>query len=411
MKKNLLIIWLFFFACIKADTIPVLIDEELIVKKAVDNNPGLIAVEKMAKSYEAKSHKQYFLENPMIGFEYMGIEGTGIDLNSSMEKNFIISQKVPFPLKFIWKIGGANAEANIYKNMYEMKKLEITSSSRIAYYELYKTIKYIEITKEILELIKQLSNIAFAKYNQEMVQQQDVAKMDIEKDMLENELLILSRQKEINIQKLRQITGDNVFLTTAFNLKEIIMPELKYQFEEIKEKALGFSPIIKIKKQQLIISENMRNMAIADYLPDFNLHYRRRIEPYSNEYSIMIEAELPLWFLNNQQSNISEKWEMTESAKKEYENEMNNLILKVKEHFEITKSNYDSLQLLKDRIIPRAESVLKSTMASYQSKKVEFMALLDSERILLEAKKEYYMRLVEYLMHFRMLEEFTGKLE
>jgi outer membrane protein TolC len=387
-----------------------IINEDLIVEKAIKNNPELIAAEKMALAYDAKSHKEYFLENPMAGLEYMGIEGTGINLNASMEKNIIISQKIPFPLKFIWKIGMVNAEADLYKNMYEMKKLEIINKSRIAFYELYKTQKYIEITKEVLEIIKQLSDIAFAKYNQGMVSQQDVAKMDIEKDMIENELIILLSQKEINIQKLRQITGDNAFLNQSFDMQEITIPVLKYQFEEIKEKALNFSPIIKMKQQQKNIAENMRNMAIADYFPDFNLQYKKQIEPYSDEYSLMIEAEIPLWFLNNQQSDISEKWEMAESVKKEYENELNNIILKAKEHFEIIKSNYASLDLLKNKIIPREESVLKSTITSYQSKRVEFMTLLDSERMLLNTKKEYYMRLIEYLMHFRMLEELTGKL-
>ena len=50
-------------------------------------------------------------------------------------------------------------------------------------------------------------------------------------------------------------------------------------------------------------------------------------------------------------------------------------------------------------------------MTSYKNKKIEFMALLDSERMLLDAKKQYYMLVVEYLIHFRMLEELTGSLE
>ncbi len=411
MKKFFVFSLIILFTNICADNNTVLIDENLITEKALKNNPELIAAEKMVKSYEAKSHKAYFLENPMAGFEYMGIEGTGINLNSSMEKIFILNQKIPFPLKFIWKIGMANAEYEFYKNLYEMKKLEIINNSKITFYELYKTIKYMELTNEILSLLKQLSDVTFAKYNQGMVLQQVVSKIDIEKDMVENELIILTRQKEVNIQKLRQITGDNAFLSYPFNIKEIQKITFKYTFEEVKEKVLSLSPIIKMKNQQINIAENMRNMAVADYLPDFNLQYKKRIEPYSNEYSIMIEAEIPLWFLNNQQSNISENWEMLEAAKKEYENEINNIILKAKEHFEIIKSNLASLELLENRIIPRAESVLKSTMASYLSKKVEFMTLLDSERMLLEAKKEYYMRLTEYLMHFSMLEELAGKLD
>jgi outer membrane protein TolC len=389
----------------------IILDENMIAEKAMQNNPELIAAEKMAKSYEAKSHKQFFFENPMIGIEYMGINDSSINLNTSMEQNIAISQKIPFPLKWMWKIGAGIEESNYYKYMYEMKKFEILSASKIAYYELFRTIKFIEITREILSLLKQLADIAFVKYNQGMINQFELSKMDIEKDILENDLIVLKREKEIKIQNLRKIISDQEFLKENFSVKEINIPEIRYTFEELKEIALKKSPFLKAKKSLREASFNMRNMAISDYLPDFNVQLKKQISPAINEYSIMFEAEIPLWFLNNQQADISEKWEMAESKQKEYENAINEIIYKVKEHYEIIKSNNDSIDLYKNKIIPRLNSVVESAMTSYKNKKIEFMTLLDSERMLLDAKKQYYMLVVEYLIHFRMLEELTGSLE
>lgn len=388
------------------------ITEQAVVDAALKNNPGLIAAEKMARSYESKSHKQFFLENPMVGVEFMGVPGTGVEFGSAMEKNLVISQKIPFPLKYIWKIGGAAAESDIYRYMYEMKKLETIAAARIAYYELHKTMKFIDITGSAAGLLKQLSSIAFVKYNQGMVPQQDVVKMDLEKDMLENELLVLNRQKEIDLQKIRRIAGDDSFMTaTAYALGEISVPELKKGFDEIKEAALTGSPSVKASAASKGVAENMRNMALADYIPDLNVAYRKNVSPGSNQYSIMLEAEVPLWFLNNQQADIGEKWEMAASKENELKEERNRIVALAKEHYEVIKSDSISMALFKNSLIPRAEAALKSAMTSYQSKKIEFMALLDSERMLLDLKKEYYMIMTEYLMHFRMLEELIGSVD
>ncbi len=411
MKKTIAIVWLLtaaFGGMLAAESR--IITENAVVDAALKNNPGLIAAEKMARSFDAKSHKQFFLENPMLGFDVMGVKDNTLDINSSMQKYVMITQKIPFPLKYIWKASGAVAESDLYRYMYEMKRLETVNNVRSAYYELYKTIKYIEITNGASAVLKQISNIAFARYNQGMVSQQDVFKSDLETALLDNELLTLNRQRESDLQRLRQITADDSLLTsTAYSLEDPQVPELKTTFEEIKASALKEAPSIKAAGAGRDTADNMRNMAIADYLPDFNLTYKKSIDPGSTNYEFMVEAEVPLWFLNNQQADIGEKWEMAASKGSELEDEKNRVVFEAKDHFETIKSDYRLIDLYKSKLIPQAEAGLKSALASYQSKKIEFMTLLDSERMLLDMKKDYYMRLTEYLMHLRMLEELTGK--
>ena len=154
--------------------------ESAVIEKAVANNPGLIAAEKMARAIESKGHKQFFLENPMAGVDYMNGQVSLISPGNRADEIFVVEQKIPFPLKYIWKAGGAAAETDEYKYMYEMKKFETIDNARAAYYELYKTIKYIDITGGASAVLKQISGIAFARYNQGMVTQQDVIKADLE---------------------------------------------------------------------------------------------------------------------------------------------------------------------------------------------------------------------------------------
>ena len=402
------VITVLFSAALLAGTYA--INEGDVVAAALKNNPGLIAAEKMARSYDAKSHKDFFLENPMIGFDIMGVRDYTFGLNSAAQKYLTISQKVPFPLKYIWKASGAVSESNLYRQMADMKKFETLNNARAAYYGLYKTSKYIEITSGALNILKQISNIAFAKYNQGMVSQQDVFKSDLETSLLENELLSLTSRKESDLQRLRQVIADPDFMTgTAYSFEDPSVPELKEGFEEIKTSAMTQAPAIKVAGADSDADESMKNMAIADYLPDFNLFYKKSVDPGSSDYEFMVEAEIPIWFLNNQQADIGQKAEMAGSKSSTLEDEKNRVIFEAKDHYEIIKSDYRLIDLYKNKIIPQAEAGLKSALASYQSKKIEFMTLLDSERMLLDMKKDYYMRITEYLMHLRELEELTGK--
>jgi outer membrane protein TolC len=383
---------------------------QAVTDRAVFNNPGLAAAEKMARSYDAKSHRQFFLENPMVGFDVMGIGDRSLNFSGAAIKYLTISQNIPFPLKYIWKAGGAVAESDEYRYMYEMKKSGILNAARAAYYELYKTMKYIEITGSSAGVMKQISNIAFVKYNQGMVSQQDVFKADIESDTLANELIGLNRQKETDIQALREVTGDNAILTQDnFNLEDPVIPVLKKGFDEIKEQVLNAAPVIKAARAGKAVSDNMRDMAIADYIPDLNVLFKKSVMPGSQDYELMVEAEIPIFFLNNQQADIEEKGEMAGSKQDEYVAAQNSAVLEAKDHYETIMADARSMDLYKNKLIPQAEAGLKSAVSSYQSKKMEFMELLDSERMLLDMKKDYYMRLTEYLMHFRMLEELTGE--
>ncbi len=384
--------------------------EAAVIEKAVLNNPGLIAAEKTARAVESKGHKQFFLENPMAGVDYMDGQVSLLSPGTGPMRFFVVEQKIPFPLKYIWKANGAAAETDAYKYMYEMKKFETIDNARAAYYELYKTIKYIGITGEGVALLKQISNTAFARYNQGVVSQQDVIKADLETDLLENGLLTLNKQKESDIQRLRQVTADDSLLTgTAYSLEDPQVPELKAGFDEIKELVLKGAPSVSAATADKTLADNMYNLAIADYLPDVSLQYKRNMDPTGYDYELMVEAEIPIWFFANQHADISEKLETASAKDNGLKDEKNKVVYEAKDHYETIKADYRLIDLYKNKLIPQAEAGLKSAMASYQSKKIEFMTLLDSERMLLDMKKDYYMRLTEYLTHFRMLEQLVGK--
>jgi outer membrane protein TolC len=385
------------------------ITEKQVVDSALKNNPDIAAAEKRAGSYEAKSHRRFFLKNPMVGFDVMAVNDNTVNLGAGAQKFLVITQEIPEPFAFFWEAAAASDGAEGYKYAYEMKKFEIRAAARAEYYELYKTLKFIDITKETAGIVKQAADIAFVKYNQGAVSQQDVLKADLEKDILENDITTLNRQKETGIQALRKYSGDeNITGEGDFSLEEPRLAGLKYGFDDIKKMVLSGAPYVKKAEAEKREWENSRNATIAGYIPGLSVEFKKSVDPGSDNYELMVEAELPIFFLNNQQADIGEKLDMAQAKGDELAETRDKAVLEAKDDYDTVKSDFSSLELYKSRLIPEAEAGLSSALASYQSKKTGFLDLLDSERMLLDLKKDYYMRLAEYLTHFRMLEELAG---
>ena len=139
MKKILAVVMLITMTLtglIKGETL--IITESAVVKAALENNPALVVANKMADAADAASHKELWLPNPMVGIEYMGVADSGVALGTATGKNLTVSQVVPWPFKYVWKIGAAVSRSDYARYMAKMKEQEVISNARQAFYELYK---------------------------------------------------------------------------------------------------------------------------------------------------------------------------------------------------------------------------------------------------------------------------------
>ena len=69
----------------------------------------------------------------------------------------------------------------------------------------------------------------------------------------------------------------------------------------------------------------------------------------------------------------------------------------------------NKIELYKTSLMPILQSSIEVSLSSFSSGKGDFMVLLDNQRILVEAKMNYYKALVEYNMNVADLERFVGR--
>ena len=86
----------------------------------------------------------------------------------------------------------------------------------------------------------------------------------------------------------------------------------------------------------------------------------------------------------------------------------NKALLETKNLFTDIAISKSKIDLNRNNLIPMLESSINSSVANFSSGKGDLMALLDSDRMLIETKMDYYRVLVKYNMDVADLEKATG---
>jgi len=125
-------------------------------------------------------------------------------------------------------------------------------------------------------------------------------------------------------------------------------------------------------------------------------------------WDLMLAFTVPIWFWTKQRYEIKEAISNLEEAQAAYLAMKNRAVAEVKELATKVKIAQSKISLYKNTQIPLLEASIETSRSAYLSGKTDIMMLLDSERMLVETKMDYYKALVEYYMNLADLEKTVG---
>jgi len=125
-------------------------------------------------------------------------------------------------------------------------------------------------------------------------------------------------------------------------------------------------------------------------------------------WDLMMAFSVPLWFWTKQKYQVKEAVANLEEAKSAYQMMKNRGLEETKNLFTAVEVSKNRIRLFQTDLIPIIESSIASSLAAFRSGKGDFMLLLDSERMLIKTKMDYYAALVEYNMKLSDLKRQTG---
>ena len=114
------------------------------------------------------------------------------------------------------------------------------------------------------------------------------------------------------------------------------------------------------------------------------------------------------WSRGKIDARVAERTAVLEAAKARQRGTENVVRLSVQEAYARAKGALDRATLLRTTILPQSRQTLDVSRAAYQTDRVDFQALIDNERILLDSELNYYRALSDFEQAMADLERAVG---
>jgi len=386
------------------------------IETALKNNPAIKAFQHRIKAAQEVPSQVSSLDDPILQFQLMNLPIDTFDLSQEAvtQKQFSLSQKLPYPGKLGLKAEIAEKNIAITQQDLAEVKLAITRDVKLAFYELCFVLAATNITRENKTLLEQFVTIAESKYSVGKGLQQDVLKAQVELTKIMEQLIEF--QKLAGIEKARLNSLMNLLpqetLTIPHGIGKTDFIFTVPGLQDIAEKHRPLLSKIRSLRERYGTS---KKLAEKEYYPNFNvgLKYGQRQEARNIDRPDFVSAwvgiNIPIWYKTKQSRRVSETAYKVEMAGETYNKAKNQIFLKIKELVDKERQGGKTLALIEQGILPQARQSLESALAGYSVDKVDFLTLLNNQVTLFKWQIRYHRELTDYEKNLAVIEQSAGK--
>ncbi len=384
-----------------------------LIAEALQNNPQLRAARQQTEVAHTQITQAKAWNAPQLGMEFYQtpIRSFPNPVKDGMETDYFLQQMLPFPgkLSAMSKAATSNAEMESQNNQALEKK--VIRDLKSAFYELYFVQRQLSINHENQELINQLVENALRQYEVGMGNQLDVLRAQTEQSTLSKEEIDLEGKKRVSEAMLNMLLGRPVD-SSFTEIAELEIVPLQWSLIQLQPLALANRAELSAMNASIQMNRFELTAARREYFPDLMLRVMYKdMKMTSNDYwSLMAGVDLPLALWSNRKYTAR----ATESELKIKQNEaelqdLRNMVLfEVQEALVNLQTQQNLVQLYQNTILPQAEQTLQISIAVYQTGRSDFLMLLESYRMALMAKTDYYMAVMKVLTSQAQLEQAVG---
>jgi outer membrane protein TolC len=387
-----------------------LITLDELIQEALERNPAIQAARRIVDAKRAMITPAQTLPDPTIAFQTMGnlIPPTLQSGDPSSARTVSIEQDFPFPGKLGLKGRMATMEAEAEWWNYEQTRRQVIADLKLAYYDLYHIHESMEIVEKNKDLLQKFVQIADARYRVGQGNQQDILKAQVEISKLIDQMTVLEQQHNVTEALLNSLLyrppDGHLQITTHAH-----KAELRYTLEELYQLASQNFPELKMQEREIDRQHYAVRLAKKEFYPDFSVgftYFNRSSVP--EMYGLSVKAKVPLYFWRKQRPELNSAASNLAGAQKQRDNLLSLLYFRLKDAYLMATTSDRLMQLYGSGVIPQATLSLESAVANYQVGKIDFLALIDDLKTLLEYELKFHEALVEYQKALARLEVFVG---
>jgi cobalt-zinc-cadmium efflux system outer membrane protein len=323
---------------------------------------------------------------------------------------FMVGQQLPGRGKRELRATVAEKDISLAQTDVAIRTRQIVNEVKQAYATLFIARKATQVHLASVELLRQIADVSQAKYATGRISQQDVLKPVVELSRLHGDLLMFEEQAGIATARL------NVLLARTPEapigpLTEPTERSLLPAPPELQRLALDHQPELQRAHLEIERAEAELASAKRQYTPDFTVQAGYLLMPnQTDSWLARVGVTWPRapWSRDKISAHIAEQIAASETAKAR-ERAMQNMVrLAVQEAFVRAKSAQDRAALLRTTILPQAQQTLDVSRIAYQTDRLDFQAVIDNQRTLLDAQLGYVRALSEFEQATADLERAVG---
>lgn len=313
------------------------------------------------------------------------------------EQRFSILQAFPWFGTIEARTDAAAAAAKAAYARYEARRLNLYYDVKAAFYEYVYLARAIDIAKESLALVRHFEEVARARYIAAKAQHPDVIRAQVELAFLEDKLKALEELREPTVARLNAALNrpDGGMLPWP------VPPEGGRAIEITREMLFDFlkrlNPQLEAKEFELAGAMSRIELAKRRFYPEIGVgvdwidtdEALMSGVPDSGKDPVilMFSMNLPIWRKSYRAGELQAR-AAARRVRHEREDLENGLVAQTEQVLYDFEDSGRKLSLYSDVLVPRAEDLVGASETAYAAGTVDFLSLIDAERMLLRFQLE-----------------------
>jgi cobalt-zinc-cadmium efflux system outer membrane protein len=321
-----------------------------------------------------------------------------------------VSQDIPYPGKLRLKGEIAKREADVSQQQIESVRRSVLAELKAAYFQLAYLSKTLAILEQDGELLKQVQQAADARYRSGMGTQQDLLQAQLQHTKLLREIAMHHLEVgklEAQLKQLLNRPQDSPDIEPT----DLAETPLVQTYAELLAAAEVQNPEIGRAKKMIEKQSLQVDLAHKDFYPDFNVQYMwQRTDPaqFRAYYMLSVGVRVPIYRSRKQRPELAQAEAEKLRAGSELQAQSQQVAAELRAQYVLAQETTELLKIHREGLSPQSRSEFQAALATYQSNKQDFQALLTAFLDVLRLDEEYWQNVSEYETAIARLEQITG---
>lgn len=380
-----------------------------LVREALAQNPEIQAARQQVEVAAQRVPQARSLDDPTLSVQLWNFPQT-FNVTQTQNTIFGVSQTFPFPGKLALKGEVASRSADVTEQALRAKERDLITRLKQTYYDLFFAHKAIQIHHEQLDLLKQLFEIATAKFRTGKGSQVDVVKAQVELSTLYQQLPVLEQRRDTAQGKLNTLLDRDPRLPLG-PPQEPREGRFDKDLEDLYPMAVNARPELKAAELSIQRNEQSRALAQRQYYPDVSVAFQHFQNFNANDgFGAVVSVNMPFafWTKPKYDARVREAGAAVAAARADLHTAENLTRFQIRDLLAKVRASWEVAVLYRTTVLPQAEQGVEAARAGYRTGRTSFLDLIDADRALREFQLAYWRALVDRESRVAELEQVVG---